>query len=389
MLLEIARKYNVDKAELGQSGGHNYIPFYEQILRDKKESAKNVLEIGVAGGASLKMWRDYFENATIYGWDILDTSHLNEDRIKTFIIDQSNINSINNFFFKNDITFDYIIDDGSHMLKDQMISLFELFPKLTKGGIYIIEDLWHHNIDSFLKLGKKDEYIELIDPVIKSFATEDKIKFLLDNLICCQKNNVIFSSAIDKTDHHFYTFYKKIICNVGLRYNIFNKYLNEYFVETGSFNGGGISWALDSGFKNVVSIELSELYYNKCKELYKTKDNVFLYLGDSSIILGDIIRSINTPMTFWLDGHYSGGDTAIGKYNSPLMQELDIIKDHPIKTHTILIDDMRCWNDLHEFNKNDILNKLEEINKDYEITYEDGFIDKDILVAKINNKNVL
>ncbi|MCK9273066.1 class I SAM-dependent methyltransferase [Candidatus Gracilibacteria bacterium] len=210
MLEELAKKYHVDKANLGQSGGHNYIPFYEQILRNKKESIKNVLEIGVAKGVSLKMWRDYFQNATIYGWDILDSSFINDERIQTFIVDQSNISQINDFFsYIGNIEFDFIIDDGSHQFLHQMISLFNLFPKLVSDGIYIIEDLWHNVPDCFLKLERKSNYFNVIDPTIKQIIPKYQIEYLLDNLICCQKNNVTFSSADDKTDHQFYVFYKK------------------------------------------------------------------------------------------------------------------------------------------------------------------------------------
>jgi hypothetical protein len=68
------------------------------------------------------------------------------------------------------------------------------------------------------------------------------------------------------------------------------------------------------------------------------------------------------------------------------MQELDAIKEHPIKDHTIMIDDMRCWeepNPVHGFFKDDIYKKLEEINPDYRFEFLDGHQEKDILVAYI------
>ena len=98
------------------------------------------------------------------------------------------------------------------------------------------------------------------------------------------------------------------------------------------------------------------------------------------------LKNINESVTFWLDGHYSCGDTALGDFWAPLMQELDAIKNHNIKDHTIMIDDMRCWqepNPVHGFYKDDIIKKLKEINTDYEFAYEDGLEENDILVAHI------
>lgn len=68
------------------------------------------------------------------------------------------------------------------------------------------------------------------------------------------------------------------------------------------------------------------------------------------------------------------------------MQELQQINNHHIKTHTIIIDDMRCWKDInpiHGFTTDDIIKKLYEINQNYKITYIDGCEQNDILICKI------
>lgn len=168
--------------------------------------------------------------------------------------------------------------------------------------------------------------------------------------------------------------------------NILSKYLTENFVETGSLVGDGIQKAIDSGYKNIYSIELSNSYYNVCKDRFKLNANVNLIYGDSAEVLKEVIKGIDGQITFWLDGHHSGGDTALGNCWSPLIQELDQIKNHEMKNHNILIDDMRCWevtSNLYDFCKDDILKKLKEINVLYEFIYEDGFIKDDILVAKV------
>lgn len=167
---------------------------------------------------------------------------------------------------------------------------------------------------------------------------------------------------------------------------IFKKYLNDMFIETGSYLGDGIQQALNVGFQNIISIELSDKYYSISTNRFINNHNIKIIKGDSYKVLPDIIKDINTPITFWLDVHYSCEDTALGDHWSPLIQELDAIKEHNIKTHTILIDDMRCWeepNATHGFYKDDIFKKLLEINPNYEFTYEDGLQKNDILVAHI------
>lgn len=168
--------------------------------------------------------------------------------------------------------------------------------------------------------------------------------------------------------------------------NIFKDYMNPIFFETGSYLGSSIQLALDSGYQKIYSIELSQHYYNLCKDKFKNFDNVNLILGDSCEKIFENIKDIDQNITFWLDGHYSCGNTALGKYWTPLMQELEQIKNHHIKTHTIIIDDMRCWkevNPVHGFTTEDIIKKLYEINPDYKINYIDGTEKDDILVCKI------
>lgn len=169
--------------------------------------------------------------------------------------------------------------------------------------------------------------------------------------------------------------------------NLFRKYNNNpTFVETGSCNGEGIRNALFAGFKDIYSVELAEHYYHYCKNYFRYNDNVRLFLGDTVTELPKILSGIDTSITFWLDAHYSGGDTDFINVLSPLMKELDIIKEHHVKTHTIIIDDLREWKRDYPaigFGTEDIINKILEINPDYMFFYEDGFIGGDILVAEV------
>lgn len=170
--------------------------------------------------------------------------------------------------------------------------------------------------------------------------------------------------------------------------DIFVKYPNTYFVETGTCSGDGVQKALDAGFKNVQSIELSPGYFSRASLRFKDQKNVRLWQGDSSKILGKVIQDIREPITFWLDGHCSGGDTARGESMTPLMKELALIGRHPIKTHTIMIDDVREFGtaNFDHLRLKTVLKKLREINPRYTIVYEDGHVKNDVLVAYIAKK---
>ena len=170
---------------------------------------------------------------------------------------------------------------------------------------------------------------------------------------------------------------------------ILTKYPNPVFVETGTYLGAGVKAALSAGFKEVRSIEVLEKRYEEAKVKFKNRKTVHLYLGDSVKILDQVISSVESRMTFWLDAHYSGegSGTGDGETYCALLGELDAIKNHPIKDHTILIDDRRCMTEKKHFDsisEDDVRKKLLEINPNYRISYEDGFVADDIIVARIS-----
>ncbi len=171
---------------------------------------------------------------------------------------------------------------------------------------------------------------------------------------------------------------------------LFERYNNNrVFIETGSYVGEGILNALLAGYDTINSIELVDEHYHYCKNVFKYQFKVNLYKGDTVEELPPMLDKINEPATFWLDAHYSGGNTGFKGVLSPLMQELDIISKHPIKTHTIIIDDLREWKPEYPaigFGIQDIKDKILLINKDYTFTLADGYVPNDILVAEIKYK---
>jgi hypothetical protein len=168
---------------------------------------------------------------------------------------------------------------------------------------------------------------------------------------------------------------------------LLSKCANPVFIETGSYDGRTIQMALDNGFQQVRSIEVSPDWYNVCLMRFGDNPNVKLFCGDSEELLEAMIADLAEPATFWLDAHIQEGIK--GKHAAPLLYELDIIARHPIKTHTILIDDKRLmglpsaqWS---EAGLGDVMLALYGINKDYSISYEDSLAAPgDIIWARLD-----
>jgi hypothetical protein len=141
-LTELANLHKTDKGRNSDGSGHGFADVYDAHLSKYRNSYTNILEIGIWNGESLRMWSDYFPNAQILGLDIEDKSQYRADRIQCDIIDQSNCESLDAFVTKtNSMQYDLIVDDGSHHMRDQQITLAYLFPLLKSGGMYILEDL--------------------------------------------------------------------------------------------------------------------------------------------------------------------------------------------------------------------------------------------------------
>lgn len=116
----------------------------------------------------------------------------------------------------------------------------------------------------------------------------------------------------------------------------------QYLVETGTCHGDMVA-AMQNEFKRVISIELCEPFYREVCERFKGVSNVELIHGDSAKELPKVVAGLKEPALFWLDGHYSGGDTARGDSDTPVNEELRTILQPGLPNHVILIDDARCF----------------------------------------------
>jgi hypothetical protein len=134
---QLAIKHRADKSSLY----HNFAEKYARLLDPHRESFTSVLEIGVALGQSLRMWTDYFPNATIHGADIEPSFRSCESyssRIKFHVVDQGNVGQLETL--GQFAPFDLIVDDGNHWWREQIVSFETLFPMMKRRGIYIVED---------------------------------------------------------------------------------------------------------------------------------------------------------------------------------------------------------------------------------------------------------
>lgn len=185
----IADKYGTDKRILC----HGYTRAYEKLFLPIRNNVKNVIEAGICDGASLKSWRDYFPNATIHGLDVEQKavdSVAGEERVKAHLMSSCDASYWASLDFKADI----IIDDGSHVVEDQMVMLRLAWNSLKPGGYYVIEDTHSSFFDVYKrdKLRKNGYYEELFSRILNQqayetlqgdwYITRDKFKDRIDRI---------------------------------------------------------------------------------------------------------------------------------------------------------------------------------------------------------------
>jgi hypothetical protein len=135
----------VDNSRTDKNTTHSYLPLYQQLLAGKKETAKNVLEVGILAGGSIKLWRDFFTNANVYALDIIndvwDGIKNNEKIILYTSTDAYNEQFFSDKFLNQNIKFDFMLDDGPHSL-ESMVQFVRLYSQIiADDGILIIEDV--------------------------------------------------------------------------------------------------------------------------------------------------------------------------------------------------------------------------------------------------------
>jgi hypothetical protein len=143
-LTELAIKHKTDKW-----GKHNYTPVYYDLLKHRRDEIKKMLEIGIAEGAGVKMFKEFFPKAIIYG---LENDHKRVvasdkwNRIDVFEGDQAKASDLDDLLYFTGNDLDIVIDDGSHVPAHQLFTANYLMPYLKKDCVYIIEDVSDESI---------------------------------------------------------------------------------------------------------------------------------------------------------------------------------------------------------------------------------------------------
>jgi demethylmacrocin O-methyltransferase len=202
-LSQISKKYPTDK-----DFTHNYYESaYEKTFKDIRNNVSKVCEIGIGTsfdwgdlkvrpGNSLKVWRDYFENAEILGLDIKEYTDIEDlERIKLDWIDQSK-RELLEAYSNNVLNYDIIVDDGSHNVYDQTITFYYFFKSLKSGGIYVLEDLhssievnipekcriWGWGEPGFITPLEMLENFQKNKKIINDYLTKEEMEYLEENI---------------------------------------------------------------------------------------------------------------------------------------------------------------------------------------------------------------
>jgi hypothetical protein len=131
-----------------------------------------------------------------------------------------------------------------------------------------------------------------------------------------------------------------------------SRFKPEIFVETGTFDGDMV-YTVKGLFRHIYTIEIFEPLHRQIQHRFRRFPHISALLGDSAVVLPDVLRQIDRPALFWLDGHFSGihhgQQTGKTEKDTPIMEELAAIASHSVKTHILLIDDARCFDGTHDY----------------------------------------
>ena len=115
----------------------------------------------------------------------------------------------------------------------------------------------------------------------------------------------------------------------------------DVFVETGTFRGNTVS-AMSEYFGEIHSIELDPVLASRAQRIFNSDPHITIHQGDSSVILKEVLELIGEKsVMFWLDGHYYAGVDRLVEDESPIVGELEAIRNSKVDPAVVLVDDMR------------------------------------------------
>jgi hypothetical protein len=120
----------------------HYFEIYERHFSPYRKKAVTIVEFGVFHGGSLQMWKDYFgRKARIVGIDIDPRCKaFAEDQVEVIIGDMEDREFLRQL--RSDLgPIDVLVDDGGHTMMQQITAFEEMWPGISDGGVYLVEDL--------------------------------------------------------------------------------------------------------------------------------------------------------------------------------------------------------------------------------------------------------
>jgi cephalosporin hydroxylase len=167
---------------------HTYIEVYAQLFAPYRHTAKNILEIGLMSGESLRMWDEYFDgdaygiDCTIKPFDgMADLTQAIADGLKISIGDAESPSDIEKFF--SGIKFDVVVEDANHSVQQQLKIYETLKPYLNKGSIYIIEDIQDiDNNRAVFENMDNERHVEILDRRSIKNVYDDILVVITDKL---------------------------------------------------------------------------------------------------------------------------------------------------------------------------------------------------------------
>ena len=156
------------------------------------------------------------------------------------------------------------------------------------------------------------------------------------------------------------------------------RHVNGVLVETGGGTCRGTHLAMKLGFNRAFVVEFAPDTYEKSVRKFRNEPRVEVIHGDSGVVLADVIAPICEPITFWLDAHGRSCDTTGNLGMKPLLRELAVIADHPLRDqHTIMIDDWYVVEHPRKavhLTEENVREALLKINPEFYLYRVDGFV---------------
>lgn len=131
-------------------------------------------------------------------------------------------------------------------------------------------------------------------------------------------------------------------------------YVTPYFVETGTWKGDGVAYALQTPFTKIISVEIIADIAEQARQRFQTIPSVQIISGHSVPVLKEVLPALKGNCIFWLDAHFPGADEGVKQYDAeddeqlrlPLESEIEVIKQTRAGYKDVLIiDDLRIYED--------------------------------------------